>query len=58
MLGKKTEKPLTKLELEKLEILTFSNCIYGSMYSDGVTWNKIKRLKGKEKSRCLKQLSL
>jgi len=57
MLGKKIEKPLTKLELEKLEILTFSNCIYGSMYSNGVTWNKIKRLKGKEKSRCLKLLS-
>jgi hypothetical protein len=57
MLGKKTEKPLTKLEIEKLEILTFSNCIYGSMYSNGVTWNKIKRLKGKEKSRCLKLLS-
>ena len=56
MLGKKIEKPLTKLELEKLEILTFSNCIYGSMYSDGVTWNKIKRLKGKEKSRCLEIL--
>jgi len=56
MLGKKTEKPLTKIELEKLEILTFSNCIYGSMYSNGVTWNKIKRLKGKEKSRCLEIL--
>ena len=57
MLGKKIEKPLTKLELEKLEILTFSNCIYGSMYSNGVTWNKIKRLKGKDK-KCLKLLSL
>ena len=53
MLGKKIEKPLTKLELEKLEILTFSNCIYGSMYSDGVTWNKIKRLKGRNKKSCL-----
>ena len=53
MQEKKTEKPLTKLELERLEILTFSNCVYGSMYSNGVTWNKIKRLKGKEKSRCL-----
>ena len=56
MLGKKIEKALTKLELEQLEILTFSNCVYGSMYSNGVTWNKIKRLKGKEKSRCLKLL--
>jgi len=53
MLGKKIEKPLTKLELEKLEILTFSNCIYGSMYSNGVTWNKIKRLKGRNKKSCL-----
>lgn len=50
---KEIEKPLTKLELEQLEILTFSNCVYGSMYSNGVTWNKIKRLKGKDKSRCL-----
>ena len=57
MLGKKIEKALTKLELEQLEILTFSNCVYGSMYSNGVTWNKIKRLKGKDK-KCLKQLSL
>jgi len=56
MLGKKIEKPLTKLELEKLEILTFSNCIYGSMYSNGVTWNKIKRLKGRNKKSCLKIL--
>jgi len=53
---KEIEKPLTKLELEKLEILTFSNCIYGSMYSNGVTWNKIKRLKGRNKKSCLKIL--
>ena len=53
---KEIEKPLTKLELEKLEILTFSNCIYGSMYSNGVTWNKIKRLKGRNKKSCLEIL--
>ena len=50
---KEIEKPLTKLQLEQLEILTFSNCVYGSMFCNGVTWNKIKRLKGKDKSRCL-----
>ena len=56
-LMKETGKPLTKLELEQLEIKTFSNCVVGSYYKNGVTWNKIKRLKGKDK-RCLKQLSL
>ena len=57
-LMKETGKPLTKLELEQLEIKTFSNCVVGSYYKNGVTWNKIKRLKGKEKIKCLKQLSL
>ena len=36
----------------------FKNIIEGSRSINGVTWNKIKRLKGKEKSKCLKQLSL
>jgi len=57
-LMKETGKPLTKLELEQLEIKTFSNCVVGSYYKNGVTWNKIKRLKEKDKSRCLKQLLL
>ena len=57
-LMKETGKPLTKLELEQLKIKTFSNCVIGSYYKNGVTWNKIKRLKGKEKIKCLKQLSL
>lgn len=57
-LMKETGKPLTKLELEQLEIKTFSNCVIGSYYKNGVTWNKIKRLKGRNKKSCLKQLSL
>ena len=52
-LMKEIEKPLTKLELEQLEIKTFSNCVVGSYYKNGVTWNKIKRLKGKDKKICL-----
>ena len=57
-LMKETGKPLTKLELEQLEIKTFSNCVIGSYYKNGVTWNKIKQLKGRNKKSCLKQLSL
>jgi hypothetical protein len=47
-----------KYSIEKLKLITFKNIVEGSMSINGVTWNKIKRLKGKEKSKCLKQLSL
>jgi hypothetical protein len=53
---KEIEKP--SIDIEKLKLITFKNIVEGSMSINGVTWNKIKRLKGKEKSRCLKQLSL
>jgi hypothetical protein len=53
---KEIEKP--SITIEKLKLITFKNIIEGSMSINGVTWNKIKRLKGKEKSKCLKQLSL
>jgi hypothetical protein len=47
-----------KYSIEKLKLITFKNIVEGSRSINGVTWNKIKRLKGKEKSKCLKQLSL
>jgi hypothetical protein len=53
---KEIEKP--SIDIEKLKLITFKNIIEGSRSINGVTWNKIKRLKGKEKSKCLKQLSL
>ena len=53
---KEIEKPL--INIEELKLITFKNIVEGSMSINGVTWNKIKRLKGKEKSKCLKQLSL
>jgi hypothetical protein len=53
---KEIEKP--SIDIEKLKLITFKNIVEGSMSINGVTWNKIKRLKGKEKSKCLKQLSL
>ena len=55
-LMKEIEKP--SISIEELKLITFKNIIEGSMSINGVTWNKIKRLKGKEKSKCLKQLSL
>ena len=55
---KEIEKPSIKvIDIEKLELITFKNIVEGSMSINGVTWNKIKRLKGKDK-KCLKQLSL
>ena len=51
------EKPLTKIDKEKLAIQTFKNIIEGSRSINGVTWNKIKNLKRKEQIECLKQLS-
>jgi hypothetical protein len=47
-----------KYSIEKLKLITFKNIIEGSMSINGVTWNKIKRLKGRNKKSCLKQLSL
>jgi hypothetical protein len=55
---KEIEKPSINIDIEKLKLITFKNIVEGSMSINGVTWNKIKRLKGKEKSKCLKQLSL
>jgi hypothetical protein len=55
-LMKEIEKP--SISIEELKLITFKNIVEGSMSINGVTWNKIKRLKGKEKSKCLKQLSL
>jgi len=40
----------TEIEKEKLFIQTFKNIIEGSRSINGVTWNKIKRLKGKNKN--------
>lgn len=47
----------TKLNIEKLAIQTFKNIIEGSRSINGVTWNRIKNYKGKDKIQCLKQLS-
>jgi len=52
---KEIEKP--SISIEQLKLITFKNIIEGSRSINGVTWNKIKRLKGKDK-KCLKQLSL
>ena len=53
---KEIEKP--SISIDELKLITFKNIVEGSMSINGVTWNKIKRLKGKEKSKCLKQLLL
>jgi hypothetical protein len=53
---KEIEKP--SISIDELKLITFKNIVEGSRSINGVTWNKIKRLKGKEKSKCLKQLSL
>ena len=55
-LMKEIEKP--SIDIEQLKLITFKNIVEGSRSINGVTWNKIKRLKGREKSKCLKQLSL
>ena len=54
-LMKEIEKP--SIDIDKLKLITFKNIVEGSRSINGVTWNKIKRLKGKDK-KCLKQLSL
>jgi len=59
--GKNSNKTLMKeikkekYSIEKLKLITFKNIVEGSRLINGVTWNKIKRLKGKDKSKCLKQ---
>ena len=50
---KEKDKLLTKLNIEKLAIQTFKNIIEGSRSINGVTWNRIKNLKRKEKIECL-----
>jgi len=51
---KEKDKLLTKLNIERLAIQTFKNIIEGSRSINGVTWNKIKNLKRKDKIECLK----
>jgi hypothetical protein len=53
---KEIEKP--SISIEQLKLITFKNIIEGSRSINGVTWNKIKRLKGRNKKSCWKQLSL
>ena len=42
-----------KIDKNQLELETFKSILIGSYFSNGVTWNKIKRLKGKDKLKCL-----
>ena len=46
---KEKEKLLTDIELEKLKIATFKNIIEGSRSINGVTWNRIKTIKKRNK---------
>ena len=45
---KEIEKP--SISIEELKLITFKNIIEGSRSVNGVTWNKIKRLKGRNKN--------
>ena len=45
---KEIEKPL--ISIDQLKLITFKNIIEGSRSINGVTWNKIKRLKGRNKN--------
>ena len=56
ILMKDKEKPLTKKQMEQLKIMTFSNCVYGSIAIKGWTYYKIINYKRKDKIKCLKQL--
>jgi len=51
---KEIEKP--SISIDQLKLITFKNIIEGSRSINGVTWNKIKRLKGRNKKSCLKLL--
>ncbi len=53
---KDKEKPLTNKQMEQLKIMTFSNCVYGSIAIKGWTYYKIINYKRKDKIKCLKQL--
>lgn len=48
---KEIEKP--SINIEQLKLITFKNIVEGSRLINGVTWNKIKRLKGRNKNLCL-----
>ena len=48
---KEIEKP--SISIDQLKLITFKNIIEGSRSINGVTWNKIKRLKGRNKKSCL-----
>ena len=45
---KEIEKP--SISIDQLKLITFKNIIEGSRLINGVTWNKIKRLKGRNKN--------
>jgi len=45
---KEIEKP--SISIDQLKLITFKNIIEGSRSINGVTWNKIKRLKGRNKN--------
>ena len=51
-LMKEIKKGESSINIEQLKLITFKNIIEGSRSINGVTWNKIKRLKGKEKIKC------
>jgi len=51
---KEIEKP--SISIDQLKLITFKNIIEGSRLINGVTWNKIKRLKGRNKKSCLEIL--
>ena len=43
----------TSIDIEKLKLITFRNIVEGSRSINGVTWNKIKRLKKEKKQKIL-----
>jgi hypothetical protein len=45
---KEIEKP--SISIDQLKLITFKNIIEGSRSINGVTWNKIKKLKGRNKN--------
>lgn len=57
--GKNSNKTLMKeigkpsINIEQLKLITFKNIVEGSRSINGVTWNKIKQLKGRKKLSCL-----
>ena len=57
-LMKEIKKEKSLINIEQLKLITFKNIVEGSRSINGVTWNRIKQLKGRNKKSCLKQLSL